>query len=150
MKNNKTGYKRIILIFMLVFALLGFVLSAYLAYEYNQPEPIGCPVSSTSTNSCETVRQSPYSELFGIKLPFWGAAYFLTTIALITLNLFRDNKKFLYGLIILTIAGLAFETTMTLIQIFIIEAICTWCIMTEVASITLVALGINLHFIKDK
>lgn len=124
-------------IFILLLAIIGLGLSLFLVYEYHQPTPIGCPLSTDAFNSCETVRQSPYSTFLGVKLPVWGSMFFIFVITINTIFLvFKNwsekyNKKIRWGLNAAIIFGILFETAMTLIQIFIIKAVCTWCIMTE-------------------
>jgi len=145
---------RILLFFL---ALVGLILSLYLVYEYYQDKPITCPISLV--NTCETVKQSENSTLLGVKLPVFGSLYFMILLVKLGIYIFYDQiKNFFFisrirhsknqiilsikqimqpkfydlGLFICLLWGISFETYMTYIQIFNIEAICKWCIMIEI------------------
>lgn len=137
--------------FMLLFVTAALGLSLFLAYEYYQPEPIGCPLSAVSENDCETVRQSPYSSLFGVKLPVWGSMYFGLLFIILTSNIIGILKYKYSNTIIFVLAlfGMIFETVMTLVQIFLIKALCKWCLMTETVVVAVFFLSLAVFVVSD-
>lgn len=150
MQNNtnkdKTRFQ--IRIVLLVFALLGLGLSLFLVYEYSQPEPIGCVISIGADNSCETVRQSPYSKLLGIDLPIYGTLFFLSVNTVLIYFLvrkigFKGYDKILTALLTF---GILFETVYTYIQVAILNAICSWCILTEMTVFCLFIINLVENF----
>lgn len=130
---------------MLFLATLGIILSAYLTYEYYQPEPITCPFSASGVNECELVRQSPYSELFGVKLPVWGTIYYIFFAGFVFFGLIDKIKHKYYSLAIFVLAtwGFLFESYMTYVQIFKIEAICKWCTLVEILAIAIFIIALS-------
>lgn len=138
-------------IILIIFSLIGLALALFLAYEYAQPQPIGCPLhAGNSANPCETVRQSEYSKLLGVELPYWGTIFFV--IMIVSLIVYLIKKKWLLSKFIesridlyflgLSIFGIAFETYYFFLQLFVIKAVCTWCVM--VWAVVLSVFVINL------
>lgn len=138
-------------IILIIFSLIGLALALFLAYEYAQPQPIGCPLyAGNSANPCETVRQSEYSKLFGIELPYWGTIFFVLLIASLVAYLIKKEfflKKFKEKTIdtyflVLTLFGLVFETYYFFLQVFVIKAVCTWCVMVWAVVLTIFLINI--------
>lgn len=119
--------KIIYLIF--IFGLLGLLISGYLSYEYSQPSAIGCPIGG---QSCQTVRVSPYSSLFGISVPFIGIFFYLAVSTMAVLTLEKEMVKKL--LFILTLGGFIFSIYLTALEAFVIHAFCFWCILSALIS----------------
>lgn len=149
MKNIFAKLPRVLTI-LLAFAAAGLSVSTFLAYEYSLPKDVTClapePGHEGETSSCQKVRESEFSSIAGIPVPYFGILYFLLISGVIIFGLIRYEKltskqKSYYraALGLLIASGFIFEGIMSLIQIFVIKTICSWCAIIEllVVAITL-------------
>lgn len=118
---------------MTMLASLGIVASGYLTIARLSGTPPVCgPVAG-----CETVEASGYSTVFGIPVALYGLAMATTVLAL-ALAWWRsgDRRALLvnYGLGIL---GLFVVAYLAFLMIFVIRAVCVWCVTFD----TTVVLG---------
>lgn len=122
---------------LIFITICGLLVSLYLAYQYSLPQPMTC--LGDDVNSCEIVRNSPYSTIFGVKLPLLGTLYFMALLVLQILRLehLLDAKLLDRLLGIAVIFGLIFESVMTMIQFFVIRSLCIWCTSVEVIVLVL-------------
>lgn len=112
-------------------ALIGLAISAYLFYTYVQEKPIVC-----LDTGCETVRESPYSSVFGIPLPAFGllmyffvvvASFFRTTLE--NINHILLTRKLIF---ISSALGFLVSAYLTYLEAFIIKAYCSWCVSSAI------------------
>ena len=109
---------------MTVFALAGLAIATYLLATRILGEPPACgPV-----RGCETVAASEYATLFGIPVAFFGVVF---SVAL-AISCFawwrRANLKALYTSYGFGLAGVIAVAYLTYLEVFVIEAICVWCV----------------------
>ena len=111
-------YNRIIFIL----SIAGAAIALYVFQSFVREVPILCV-----NTGCETVRKSAYSNLLGIPVPGYGLiGYSLMTI-LAFIRTTSKNPKLLIGILGIATFGVLFVTWFTLTEIFLINAICTWC-----------------------
>ena len=95
---------------------------------------------------CETVQTSEYSELFGIPVAAYGFAFSAAVLAAGLVWLRRSDRRALllaYGLGIL---GSLFVAYLTYLELFVIRAICIWCVAygtTVVAGFVVAAIALR-------
>lgn len=122
------------LVLMFAFAFIGLGISGYLWYEYEQPSAIGCSFNG----GCEQVRNSEFSQLWGVDLPVWGIGYYLGITILIMLaqtSLPSNYQRFLPFVIPLyTFSGFLFSLYLTYLEVFVIHALCQWCLASAIAA----------------
>lgn len=128
---------------LILLSAAGFIISMFLAYQYNRPEPVFC---ITEESSCDIVRSSSYSSLLGIRLPYLGAFYFLFLMSYLYIRgLEKYTKSPDFVLFAIILVGLFFETTYTYIQIFVLETLCFWCLMIELIMLIMATIhGLSL------
>ncbi|MBT6401232.1 vitamin K epoxide reductase family protein [candidate division WWE3 bacterium] len=109
--------KRIIILILIV---AGILVSGYLTSIKLGKEPFSC-----NLGQCDVVQSSKYSELFGIPLALFGVGYYIALGSLFT----AKQKKLtqLWGL-----WGLIFSSYLTIIELFVLKAICGWCVISFV------------------
>lgn len=102
---------------------LGVAVSGYLAYARYTETTIAC-----ATGGCETVQRSDYAEVAGLPVAVLGlAAYvFLLGTALLTSDLARVAGA------IAAVSGALFAAYLLYAQLFLIDAICQWCLVSDV------------------
>lgn len=114
---------------LFIIALLGLLVSSYLAVEYVSNGPILC----VQGGGCDAVRASSYAHMLGLPTPLYGVAfYILLEIGAILLVPGRHLKYLRWGLTALTGAGLAMSLWLTYIEAFILKAWCTWCLASAI------------------
>lgn len=129
--------KWIILLFMAV-SIIGFADATYLTVKHYDASSINCAIGG----GCEQVTASQYSTVGGIPISIFGAAYYLSVFILLILYFDTGNFKFLYSAASLTLVGLAVSVLLVALQLFVIKAICFYCMISALSSITLFVLGL--------
>lgn len=77
---------------------------------------------------CETVNSSEYSEIFGIPVALFGAAASGVTL-LAGLYWWRaGDRRGLLVAYVLGLASLPFLAFLTYLELFVIHAVCVWCV----------------------
>ena len=122
----------------LVVGFLGFLDASYLAAKYYSGEPITCSL----LEGCEQVTTSEYAAIFGVPVALLGAAYYLF-IFLAAIYYF-DSKNARVFKRIAPITAAAFLATLYFVylQLFVIGAICIYCMFSALTSTILFGLGI--------
>ena len=120
-------------------AVLGLAISAYLTWvHYAGIEPV-----CTGISDCERVQSSDYAELVGIPVALIGVVGYAALLASL-----RGPVELTA---LLAYLAVAFSAYLTWAELFRIEAICQWCVVSAVASLaiavlaTLQALSAPLH-----
>lgn len=131
-----------------VFSLLGLLISAFLAYEYSRPEGITCPITGAG---CDIVRNSAYSSMFGISLPFYGIAFYLF-VAVLSILLTNSSKKPIMYMLrsVIILFGFLFGLYLTGLEAFVIKAFCFWCVVSFIISGFLLVFAVEyLKYVKQ-
>lgn len=120
------------LIFIL--SLLGLGVSSFLFYEYSIAGSIICPTGG----GCDIVRASPYSSFLGVSIPILGMAFYLVMaiFAVVRSQVF-SRKRLFYLQLLIAVAGVGFGIYLTLLEIFVIKAICFWCALSFTISLAI-------------
>lgn len=129
-------YKRIINITIILLILFEILLSAYLIYEDNKKVSNICMIG----NNCESVRDSSYGQIWGIKLPYY--ALFAFIILLLCYPFYK--RIFFIGTVIGGLAALY----LIIIQLFILKQICSLCMIVDITMILLLSLAIANRYLK--
>ena len=104
-------------------AAVGAAITAYLLYVRQTGGALVC-----STGGCETVQSSSYAEVLGVPVAALGLAGFL---GLLVAALARGEWARL-SQATLALTALAFSAYLLYIQLAVIDAICQWCLATDV------------------
>ena len=114
-------------------ALAGVGIAAYLSYSRATDSALICP-----TSGCATVQRSTYAELAGIPVAYLGVAgYVLILASTLSASLRAAAVGTSFAL-----AGFAFAGYLLVAQVFVIDAVCVWCLSSDAVlfAITLLAL----------
>jgi phosphatidylglycerol:prolipoprotein diacylglycerol transferase len=101
---------------LMVLTIIGIGIALYLTYVKFTSSPILCGIGD-----CDVVQNSKYAQFLGIHLGVWGLVYYL---ALFT-TFHNKWKKFTQ---LWLIWGILFSTYLTYLEIFVIKAVCDWCL----------------------
>ena len=111
-------------VFLAVIAALGLAIAAYLTWT----RLAGIAPPCLPGEGCATVEASPYSAVVGIPVALFGVVYSGAMLVLaLTWWAAADRRTALlaYGL---SLAGLLVELYLVYLELFVIRAICTWCV----------------------
>jgi uncharacterized membrane protein len=113
-------------------ALAGLFVAAYLAlYKLGVIGTMSC-----SVGSCETVQLSRWATLLGLPVAVWGVGYYalVFTLALagVVHERLTESRGLALALVLLTGWGLIFSAWLTYLELFVIDAICQWCVVSAV------------------
>jgi uncharacterized membrane protein len=127
-------------------ALIGVFVSAYLTlYKLGYIGSLQCAVGS-----CETVNTSRWATFFGIPVAAWGLGFYVVALALAFTSVqerYADSRKMAVALSVLTGWGTLFSAWLTYLELFVIHAICIWCVTS--AGIVLVMFLVSLADLRD-
>jgi uncharacterized membrane protein len=120
-------------------SLVGLGIAAYLAYvEITHVEAICGPIGE-----CNFVQSSPYARILGIPVAVLGVLHYLAIGALWAGQRHpsrRWARLSVLGLLALTLFGTLFSIYLTCLELFVVRAICTWCLGSAVATTILMIL----------
>lgn len=110
-------------------AVAGILVSAYLSWVHHTGiEPICSTISD-----CERVQSSDYAELAGIPVAVIGVLGYLAILVSLRLR-FEVTALLAY-------AGLGFSAYLTWAELFQIEAICQWCVVSALTATAIAVLA---------
>jgi uncharacterized membrane protein len=114
-----------------VLSLLGLFVSAYLyLYKLGRIGTLAC-----GAGGCETVQQSSWSRFAGIEVSLIGLAGYAALLLVSLAGLqpaFADRRWPATLLVTLAGLGIAFTVYLTYLELFVIHAICRWCVGSAV------------------
>ena len=125
-------------VLFLLLGAIGFTDATYLAVKHF----LGTPVPCSILKGCEQVTTSQYAAIFGVPVALLGAIYYLSIIILTVAYLDSRNRKFLNLAARLTILGFLASIYFVYLQIFVIKAICLYCMGSAITSTLLFILGL--------
>jgi uncharacterized membrane protein len=105
-------------------ALAGILVAGYLTKAHYGDGSLVCPVGG----GCETVQESEYAELAGVPVALLGLVAYSALLALIL----WDAPLARLGAAALALTGLLFSAFLLVVQAFVIEAFCIWCLANDV------------------
>ena len=77
---------------------------------------------------CETVQESAYAEIVGIPVALLGLAAYAIVLGLIA----WDSPVARLGAAMRALVGLLFSMYLLVLQLFVIDAVCIWCMANDV------------------
>lgn len=123
-----------------ILAVVGVIDSAYLSWV----KIIHAEVYCGGSGSCQTVANSPYSEVAGIPIAIFGLAAYLLIIGLLFLEgrgkFWQQNSPLIiFGV---TLAGTIYSIYLTYIEVAVIYAICPYCVVSAIVMALLLIVAI--------
>jgi uncharacterized membrane protein len=105
-------------------ALAGIGVAAYLTWVHYDEGALVC----VAGGGCETVQQSSYAEIAGLPVALLGLVSYTIVLGLIV----WDTPYARLGAAALAFVGLAFSVYLLVLQLFVIDAVCVWCLVNDV------------------
>jgi len=112
-------------------ALAGAALAAYLTWVHYDESLLVC----VAGGGCETVQRSAYAEIAGVPVALFGLIAYSSVLGLVV----WDTPTARLGSAMIAFVGLAFSLYLLVLQLFVIDAVCTWCVVNDVVVAPLLA-----------
>jgi len=127
MSQKKIEKKSYNLLGITILSAIGILLSLYLTYvDSGGGQAAFCSAGS----DCDVVRQSAFAKILGIPVAALGVAAYGAIFAVSLISMARKKKWLI--LFILSLAGFVFTLYLTYLELFVIKAICTYCVVSAV------------------
>ena len=122
-------------------AFIGVFVSTYLTlYKFGYIGSLQCAVGS-----CETVNTSRWATFFGLPVAAWGLGFYVSALALVFVGIqerYADSRALSLALVALTGWGVLFSGWLTYLELFVIDAICIWCVTSAVIVLVMFAVSV--------
>jgi|ETNmetMinimDraft_16_1059900.scaffolds.fasta_scaffold329785_1 uncharacterized membrane protein len=127
-------------LFICLFAILGLYLSYYLWVKKQQDTEFNCPLKG----KCHDVVHSQYSKFFGIPIELTGMIYYSVILIGYSLTYTRTSLITTDVLFLISTAAVSFSVYLTIIQIFVLRKLCTWCLVSALFSMVIFILAMRV------
>ena len=109
-------------------------MSAYLTAIHYDEGLLVCGLSE-----CHTVQASDYAEILGVPVALLGLGMYMAVLALVAVRRLRPGLTVVataatFGL---ALAGAIFAGYLTYVEVFVLQAVCQWCVVSAVLTVLL-------------
>lgn len=120
-----------------VLALVGIAVASYLTAVHYRDSLLVC----SGASDCETVQNSSYSKLLGIPVAILGLAMYAASLglAIARLAMVELVERVTMLLFVVLFAGFLFSAYLTWLELFVIDAVCQWCVVSALITTLLLA-----------
>jgi uncharacterized membrane protein len=117
--------------------LAGIAVATYLTWAHYADASVVC----VRGGGCETVQKSSYSEIAGLPVAVLGLGFYVSMFLLISWD--TENARFAAAA--LAFVGVLFSVYLLVLQAFVIDAFCIWCVANDVLIAPVLALVTGLR-----
>lgn len=107
-----------------LFAVVGLAIATYLTVVHYAHQPIAC----SSVGDCELVNSSEYAKLAGVPVALLGAFAYVSMFGLIAATWIKRDGTLLVAAWGVALASFAFSAYLTYVEVYVLEAICVYCV----------------------
>jgi uncharacterized membrane protein len=104
-------------------ALAGVAVAGYLTWVHFDETALVC----VAGGGCETVQESAYAEIAGVPVALLGLASYSAVVGLVV----WDTSSARLAAATIALVGLLFSLYLLAVQLFVIDAICVWCVAND-------------------
>lgn len=122
-------------------SLLGLLISAYLwMFKHGYVGALVC-----GSGGCETVQLSEYSQFMGVDVALLGALAYGALLGIALLGLqpaWEARREPTAATLLVSGVGALFAAYLTWLELFVIHAICRWCVASAVIIVLILVLAL--------
>ncbi len=133
-----TIFLRRLLFTIAVVASVGFIDASYLTLQHY----IGFPAVCLAVNGCEVALTSSYAILFGVPTALFGVLYYAAMFLFALLAVRSGRRSHRVGVALGSLVGLFASAWFVYLQLWVIGAICLWCMFSAGTSLALFLLSL--------
>lgn len=119
-------------------SFIGFLDASYLTISHYTGSKLSCSL----IEGCDVVTTSKYALFLGVPVALFGALYYLSVLILSLLYFDTRNPVLLRIIQPMTILAFLASIYFVLLQIFVIKAICQFCMLSAITSTILFIFGV--------
>lgn len=131
---------------ILAFSFIGFLDAVYLTVQNYSQGILPCVIFE----GCDQVLTSQYAKVWNIPISLVGAIYYLIIFVLAILFIDSKNPRALLVLGYLPIAGFITSLALVFLQVFVIKALCVYCVVSAISSTILFILGLKVLKFRER
>ena len=135
----------IIVSLIIAFAIVGIIDSGYLTYSHYTETLVECSIEGL--NGCEDVLDSKYATVFGVPLSLLGVLFYSMVLGFILFYKKTNFDILRKALLIITTVGILVSSFLVYIQLFVLNAICLYCMGSATISTILFILTLVLNIL---
>lgn len=124
-----------------ILGLCGMGISGYLTYGYLVNVSIGCPFNA----NCDLIQASPYAYMWEVPVPLLGLLMYaaLTLMGCLLLIKRAEWENIIsLGIYGISLAGVIFTGYLYYLEIFVLHAFCSWCIVSSIVIVIIFILSL--------
>lgn len=121
-------------------SIIGLGDSIYLTIKHYTHSDINCSIF----NGCDLVTTSTYSTILGVPVALLGVIFYGFIFAFVLMHSRSKSKKSLVLLLSISSIGFLISMWFVYVQVFILEAICLYCVISAGISTTIFILSLIL------
>ena len=115
-----------------IVALAGVGVAGYLTWVHFDDAALVC----VAGGGCETVQESGYAEIAGVPVAALGLVAYSIVLGFVA----WDSPSARLAAATIALVGLLFSMYLLVLQLFVIDAVCVWCMVNDVVIAPLLAL----------
>lgn len=127
-----------LVVLFLIFSGTGFLDASYLTTKHY----LGTPINCSLFNGCDTVTRSAYSMIAGLPVALFGVLYYLVVFILAMSYVDTGRANFFFAAVLATPLGFFASLWFAYLQIFVIHALCLYCLISATMSTLLFGFGV--------
>ena len=138
LERSSEAIPRWIIVAFSIISLIGFADAAYLTANHY----LGTSLNCSLFEGCEVVTTSVYATVAGVPIALVGALYYLLIFVATIAYFDTGNLRIMRFAAYFTVLGFLASLWLLYLQLFVIEALCMYCLLSLVTSTILFLLGL--------
>ena len=144
--SHGSGIRRWLVALMLL-SLLGMADSGYLFWKHRRSTLLTTGTGGSNfcqAGGCDLVSQGEYAEVKGIPVAAFGIAGYLALLALSVMAAALGGRSLMWGIVGISGIGVLVSAFLVYLQIAVIGAICSWCVLSAFTMTSIFILSVLL------
>ncbi len=132
--------KSIYIWLIVIVSFIGIIDTGYLSIKYFRGQTIQCSL----LDGCESVTNSIYATIGFVPIAFLGLIFYIIVFLSIMKYIRSSNVLVLRLLRVFTFMGILVSAVLVFLQVFVIEALCLYCMISAINTLLLFIFAILL------
>ncbi len=135
------------LVALMLLSLLGMADSGYLFWKHRRSTLLGTGTGGSNfcqAGGCDLVSQGKYAEVKGIPVAAFGIAGYLALLALSVMAAALGGGSVVGAIIAISGIGVGVSAYLVYLQVAVIGAICSWCVLSAFTMTSIFILSVLL------